>query len=364
MSLVGPRPERPEFVAEFKEKFPQYMLRHRVRSGMTGWAQVHGWRGNTSLAKRIEYDLFYIENWSPRPRRPHPLDDARPRPSRQRPTDPRGYNGSKDKGGPMKRLLFAAVAACAMSFPAAASEIRIAISKPPSYYDPRKASDSMTWALISQVYETPLLYTTAQPNGAPNLFSDVARVDNRTYVGTLVWGIVYSDGEPLTAAQMIAWLSTVRDIASRATMTAGRKGTRETITFHLKEPDQYFSQLLMTNYCPIAKEKGKGVFIGTGPYVLGHHDDREIVLERNPHYHEAGEPKVDRLVFRVFPAAPTERTPRCSTRSERARSISRRRCPSPRSRSSRAFERRRRSFSSRGTPAGSRLTCGAGRRAI
>ena len=64
MSLVGPRPERPEFVAEFKEKFPQYMLRHRVRSGMTGWAQVHGWRGNTSLAKRIEFDLFYIENWS------------------------------------------------------------------------------------------------------------------------------------------------------------------------------------------------------------------------------------------------------------------------------------------------------------
>jgi exopolysaccharide biosynthesis polyprenyl glycosylphosphotransferase len=64
MSLVGPRPERPEFVAEFKSKFPQYMLRHRVRSGMTGWAQVHGWRGNTSLAKRIEYDLFYIENWS------------------------------------------------------------------------------------------------------------------------------------------------------------------------------------------------------------------------------------------------------------------------------------------------------------
>ena len=64
MSLVGPRPERPEFVREFREKFPQYMLRHRVRSGMTGWAQVHGWRGNTSLTKRIEYDLFYIENWS------------------------------------------------------------------------------------------------------------------------------------------------------------------------------------------------------------------------------------------------------------------------------------------------------------
>ena len=64
MSLVGPRPERPEFVREFKEKFPQYMLRHRVRAGLTGWAQVHGWRGNTSLTKRIEYDLYYIENWS------------------------------------------------------------------------------------------------------------------------------------------------------------------------------------------------------------------------------------------------------------------------------------------------------------
>ncbi len=64
MSLVGPRPERPEFVREFKEKFPQYMLRHRVRAGITGWAQVHGWRGNTNLSKRIEYDLYYIENWS------------------------------------------------------------------------------------------------------------------------------------------------------------------------------------------------------------------------------------------------------------------------------------------------------------
>ncbi len=64
MSLVGPRPERPEFVREFKETFPQYMLRHKVRAGITGWAQVHGWRGNTSLTKRIEYDLYYIENWS------------------------------------------------------------------------------------------------------------------------------------------------------------------------------------------------------------------------------------------------------------------------------------------------------------
>lgn len=64
MSLVGPRPERPEFVKEFKEKFPQYMLRHRVRAGITGWAQVHGWRGDTSVSKRIEFDLYYIENWS------------------------------------------------------------------------------------------------------------------------------------------------------------------------------------------------------------------------------------------------------------------------------------------------------------
>jgi Undecaprenyl-phosphate glucose phosphotransferase len=64
MSLVGPRPERPAFVHEFKGKIPQYMVRHRVKSGMTGWAQVHGWRGNTSIRKRIQYDLYYIENWS------------------------------------------------------------------------------------------------------------------------------------------------------------------------------------------------------------------------------------------------------------------------------------------------------------
>jgi Undecaprenyl-phosphate glucose phosphotransferase len=64
MSLVGPRPERPPFVAQFKERIPQYMLRHRVKSGITGWAQVNGWRGNTSIEKRIEYDLYYIENWS------------------------------------------------------------------------------------------------------------------------------------------------------------------------------------------------------------------------------------------------------------------------------------------------------------
>ncbi|MFB3855040.1 MAG: undecaprenyl-phosphate glucose phosphotransferase [Vicinamibacterales bacterium] len=64
MSLVGPRPERPYFVEQFKQRFPQYMLRHKVKSGITGWAQVNGWRGNTSIEKRIEYDLYYIENWS------------------------------------------------------------------------------------------------------------------------------------------------------------------------------------------------------------------------------------------------------------------------------------------------------------
>ena len=64
MSIVGPRPERPYFVQQFKHRIPQYMLRHKVKSGITGWAQVNGWRGNTSLEKRIEYDLYYIENWS------------------------------------------------------------------------------------------------------------------------------------------------------------------------------------------------------------------------------------------------------------------------------------------------------------
>jgi Undecaprenyl-phosphate glucose phosphotransferase len=64
MSIVGPRPERPFFVEQFKRRIPQYMLRHKVKAGITGWAQVNGWRGNTSLEKRIEYDLYYIENWS------------------------------------------------------------------------------------------------------------------------------------------------------------------------------------------------------------------------------------------------------------------------------------------------------------
>jgi Undecaprenyl-phosphate glucose phosphotransferase len=66
MSIVGPRPERPHFVAQFKHRIPQYMLRHKVKAGLTGWAQVNGWRGNTPVEKRIEYDLYYIENWSVR----------------------------------------------------------------------------------------------------------------------------------------------------------------------------------------------------------------------------------------------------------------------------------------------------------
>ncbi|HYE94606.1 MAG TPA: undecaprenyl-phosphate glucose phosphotransferase [Rubricoccaceae bacterium] len=64
MSVVGPRPERPVFIERFRHEIPGYMLRHKVRAGITGWAQVNGWRGNTSLSKRIEYDLYYIQHWS------------------------------------------------------------------------------------------------------------------------------------------------------------------------------------------------------------------------------------------------------------------------------------------------------------
>jgi Undecaprenyl-phosphate glucose phosphotransferase len=64
MSLVGPRPERPVFVDEFRKSVPGYYLRHKVKAGLTGWAQVNGWRGDTSIEKRIECDLFYIQNWS------------------------------------------------------------------------------------------------------------------------------------------------------------------------------------------------------------------------------------------------------------------------------------------------------------
>nr|WP_300833648.1 undecaprenyl-phosphate glucose phosphotransferase [uncultured Acetatifactor sp.] len=64
MSLVGPRPERPLFVDKFKEEIPRYMVKHQVRPGLTGWAQVNGLRGDTSIRKRIEYDIYYIENWT------------------------------------------------------------------------------------------------------------------------------------------------------------------------------------------------------------------------------------------------------------------------------------------------------------
>ena len=64
MSIVGPRPERPLFVEKFKEEIPRYMIKHQVRPGLTGWAQVNGYRGDTSIRKRIDYDLYYIENWS------------------------------------------------------------------------------------------------------------------------------------------------------------------------------------------------------------------------------------------------------------------------------------------------------------
>lgn len=64
MSLVGPRPERPIFVDQFKKEVPKYMLRHKMKSGITGWAQINGWRGNTSIDERIKHDLFYIEHWS------------------------------------------------------------------------------------------------------------------------------------------------------------------------------------------------------------------------------------------------------------------------------------------------------------
>ena len=65
MSLIGPRPERPFYVEKFKEEIPRYMVKHQVRPGMTGWAQVNGYRGDTSIRKRINYDLYYIENWTP-----------------------------------------------------------------------------------------------------------------------------------------------------------------------------------------------------------------------------------------------------------------------------------------------------------
>jgi exopolysaccharide biosynthesis polyprenyl glycosylphosphotransferase len=64
MSLVGPRPERPELIARFKSKIPHYQARHMYQPGMTGWAQINGWRGNTCLEERIRHDIWYLENWS------------------------------------------------------------------------------------------------------------------------------------------------------------------------------------------------------------------------------------------------------------------------------------------------------------
>lgn len=64
MSIVGPRPERPQFVDKFKEEIPRYMVKHQVRPGLTGWAQINGFRGDTSIRKRIDYDIYYIENWT------------------------------------------------------------------------------------------------------------------------------------------------------------------------------------------------------------------------------------------------------------------------------------------------------------
>ena len=64
MSLVGPRPEQPAYIEAFRREVPGYMLRHKVRAGMTGWAQVHGWRGDTSIHERVEHDLYYVQKWS------------------------------------------------------------------------------------------------------------------------------------------------------------------------------------------------------------------------------------------------------------------------------------------------------------
>ena len=64
MSVVGPRPERPQFVEKFMEEIPRYMVKHQVRPGLTGWAQINGYRGDTSIKRRVEHDIYYIENWT------------------------------------------------------------------------------------------------------------------------------------------------------------------------------------------------------------------------------------------------------------------------------------------------------------
>ena len=75
MSLVGPRPERPVFVEKFAKTIPNYMARHAVKAGITGWAQVNGWRGNSSLRKRVQFDLYYITPLEPALRPPHHVPD-------------------------------------------------------------------------------------------------------------------------------------------------------------------------------------------------------------------------------------------------------------------------------------------------
>lgn len=97
MSMIGPRPERPLFVEKFREEIPRYMIKHQVRPGITGWAQVNGYRGDTSIKKRIEYDLYYIENWSGGPAGAvqAPLYRRRPRPGQ------RGHGPVRHGGGPV-----------------------------------------------------------------------------------------------------------------------------------------------------------------------------------------------------------------------------------------------------------------------
>ncbi len=64
MSVIGPRPERPHFVKKYQDEVPRYMIKHHIRPGITGWAQVNGWRGDTSIKERINHDIFYIEKWN------------------------------------------------------------------------------------------------------------------------------------------------------------------------------------------------------------------------------------------------------------------------------------------------------------
>ncbi len=206
-------------------------------------------------------------------------------------------------------MFLAAAALATLSAAARASEIHVAIGKPLVTFDPHKQADAVTSEVLSQVYETPLRYTPDHPDGAPNLFSAVQRVDPQTSVGTVAPGIVFSDGTPLNAERMAAWLAGVPDIASRARVTPSRTAGHQTVTFRLKAPDRGFASILMMNYSCVALAKGKGAWVGTGPFVIESHDERRIVLARNPRFREVGEPKVDRLYFDVYPAAPDGTNP-------------------------------------------------------